>query len=258
MKLTLLEMIQRVLSSVKGEEVDNYDDTAESLVVRDIIKECYYTLISSQDFPELKTLFELNASGDSTKPTLMTMPSGVVGLEWVKYDKIADGETAVSYQPVLYLPMADFIERNDGLDTDDATVGSFTVTTGLSDSIEFYYRNDKAPDYYTSFDDTTVIFDSYDSDVDTTLMKNKTKCYGLKSETWVNSNTYTPNLDAQQFDILLKEAKAMAWAELRQVDNAAARLEARRGKIMAEKKKDRVNYDHKHYYHTQFPNYGRR
>lgn len=258
MKLTLLELIQRVLSSIKGEEVDNYSDTAESLVVRDIVKECYYTLISGQDFPELKTLFELNASGDSTKPTLMTMPSGVVGLEWVKYNKIASGDTAPVYEEVRYLPMVDFIAMNDGLNTDDTTVGSFTVTTGLSDSIEFYYRDDKAPDYYTSFDDTTVIFDSYDSDVDTTLMKTKTKCFGLKSDTWVNSNTYTPNLDAQQFDILLKEAKAMAWQELRQVDNASARSEARRAKIQAEKKKDRVNYNNKSYYHTQYPNYGRK
>ena len=258
MQLTLLELIQRVLSSVKGEEVDNYDDTAESLVVRDIIKECYYTLISGKDFPELKTLFELNASGDSTKPTLMTLPTDVVGLEWVKYNKIADGDTDPRYEYVQYLPLQDFLDRIDGFDLDEDNVLSLTVTTGSSDSIDFKYMNDHAPSYYTSFNDTTLIFDSYDSDVDTTLQKTKTKCYGLKSSTWTNSNSFTLPLDAQQFDILLKEAKAMAWSELRQVDNVPARQEARRGRILAEKKKDRVNYNNKLDYYTRYPNYGRK
>ena len=258
MQLTLLELIQRVLSSVKGEEVDNYDDTAESLVVRDIIKECYYTLISSKDFPELKTLFELNASGDPTKPTLMTMPSDVVGLEWVKYNKILLGNTDASYEYVYYLPMREFLDQIDGYNDDETYIGSFSVTTGSADTIEFKYKSDHAPMYYTSFNDSTLIFDSYDSAIDTTLQKTKTKCYGLKSSTWTNSNNFTLPLDSQQFDILLKEAKAMAWMELRQTENIKAEREARRAKIQAEKKKDRVNYNAKGDYYTRYPDYGRR
>lgn len=258
MKYTLLELIQRILSSIKGEEVNSYDDTAESLVVRDIIKECFYNITSTQDFPELKTLFELTASGDNAKPTLMTLPADVAGLEWVKYNKIADGETAPNFQYVSYLPLADFMEMIHEFDTTDSTVGTFNVTTGSSDTIEFYYRNDGPPMYYTSFDDNTLIFDSYDSAVDTTLQKAKTLCYGLKSTTWTDSNSFTLPLDAQQFNILLKEAKAVAWEELRQTANQTAAMQVRRAKIAAEKKKDRVNYDHKGYYYSKLPNYGRK
>lgn len=258
MQYTLLELIQRVLSSIKGEEVNSYDDTAESLVVRDIIKECYYNLLATQDFPEMKTLFELEASGNNAKPTLMTLPALVVGLEWVKYNKIATGETAPNYQKVHYVPLVDFLEMNHGLSTDESNVGTFSVTTGTNDTIDFYYRDDKAPDYYTSFDDETLIFDSYDSAVDTTLQKTKTLCYGMKSVTWSDTNNFTLPLDAQQFNILLKDAKAMAWEELRQTANASATGQARRARIAAEKKKDRVNYDHKYYYQTKFPNYGRK
>lgn len=258
MKYTLLELIQRILSSIKGEEVNNYNDTAESLVVRDIIKECFYNIIGTQDFPELKTLFELTASGDSSKPTLMTLPSDVVGLEWVKYNAIADGETAASFRYIRYLPLADFVQMMHQLSTDETNVGTFNVTTGSSDSIEFYYRNDKAPEYYTTYDDSTVIFDSYDSVVDTTLQKSKTLCYGLKSGTWTDSNSFTLPLDAQQFNILLKEAKVLAWEELRQSPNQTAAMQVRRAKIAAEKKKDRVNYNHKDYYYSKYPNYGRK
>lgn len=258
MKYTLLELIQRILSSIKGEEVNNYSDTAESLVVRDIVKECYYNIISTQDFPELKTLFELNASGDNAKPTMMTLPSDVVGLEWVKYNKIASGETADRFDYVRYVPLKDFLDMNHAMDEDEDNIGSFTVTTGASDTIDFFFRDDKAPDFYTSFDDNTIVFDSYDSTVDSTLQKTKTLCYGLKGTTWVDSNSFTLPLDAQQFNILLKEAKAMAWEELRQTNNVTATMQARRAKIAAEKKKDRVNYNHKSYYYANYPNYGRK
>ena len=258
MKYTLLQLIQRVLSSIKGEEVNSYDDTAESLVVGDIIKECYYNIISTQDFPELKTLFELTSSGDNTKPTLMYMPTDVIGLEWMKYNKLTLTDTTPNFQYVRYVPLADFMEMVHQFNTSETNVGTFSVTTGLSDNIEFYYRNDKAPDYYTTFDDDTLIFDSYDSGVDTTLQKSKTLCYGLKDGTWEDVNGFIPLLDAQQFNILLKEAKAMAWMELRQTDNAAANSQARKAKIAAEKKKDRVNYDHYGYYNSKYPNYGRK
>lgn len=258
MQYTLLQLIQRILSSIKGEEVNNYDDTAESLVVRDIVKECYYNIISNQDFPELKTLFELTASGDSAKPTLMTIPSDVIGLEWVKYNKIASGETAANFQYVHYKPLEAFLEDMHSLSTDDTDVGSFTVTTGTADSIEFYYRNDRAPAYYTSYNDSTLIFDSYDSTVDTTLTKAKSLGYGLKSTTWVDSNSFTLPIDQQQFNILLKEAKVLAWEELRQTPNQTAAMQARRAKIKAESKKDRANYDHVGYYYSKYPNYGRK
>lgn len=258
MKYTLLELIQRILSSIKGEEVNSYDDTAESLVIRDIIKECYFSIIGNQDFPELKTLFELNASGDSSKPTLMTLPNDVLGLEWIKYDKKALGETAPKFEKVGYLPLSEFISRMHNLSTDDSNVGTFDVTTGSSDDIEFYYENDRPPMYYTSFDDKSIIFDAYDAAVDTTLRKSKTLCYGLKSTIWEDENTFVLPIDAQQYMILLKEAKAIAWEELRQTPNQTAAMQVRKAKIAAEKKKDRVNYDHKEYYYTRYPNYGRK
>lgn len=258
MQYTLLELIQRILSSIKGEEVNSYDDTAESLVIRDIVKECYFNIVATQDFPELKTLFELNASGSNVKPTLMTLPSNVVGLEWVKYNVVKKDETADNYQYVRYLPLQDFLEMNHSLSLNETNVFTMTVSTGSLDEIDFYYKNDQAPSYYTTYDDKTLIFDSYDAAVDSTLRKSKTICYGLKSSVWEDANTFIPPLDAQQFNILLKEAKAMAWEELRQMTNATATLQARRAKIAAEKKKDRVNYNHKSYYHSNYPNYGRK
>ena len=259
MKYTLLELTQRLLSSIKGEEVDSIFDTAESSTIVDIIKECYFNIISNQDFPELKTLFELTASNDPTTPTLMYLPSDVVGLEWVKYNKIASGETAPNFQPVKYVDLAEFVERMHMLKMTESNVGTFSLEPSTGDAIEFYYRNDKAPDYCTSFDDNSIIFDSFDAAIETTFLKrNKPLFYGLKEDSWDSSDSYIPKLDAQQFNILLKESKALAWEELRQQPNQTAAMQVRKAKIAAEKKKDRANYDHTGYYNTRYPNYGRK
>lgn len=258
MQYTLLELIQRILSSIKGEEVNSYDDTAESLVVRDIIKECFYNIISNQDFPEMKSLFELNASGISNKPTFMTMPAPVVGIEWVKYNKATLEDPTARYEYVTYLPFEEFAERMHQLDPSADNVGSYSLDSLAGGTFDVYYQNDKAPDYYTSYDDNTILFDSYDSDVDTTLQTSKSLAYGLLTHTWVDDNNATLPLDAQQYNILIKEAKVMSWMELRQTENQAAAMQARKAKIAAEKKKDKVNYNHKGYYYDKFPNYGRK
>ena len=41
MKMTLLEMTQKVLGSIKGDQVDDVSETEESSLVADIIQECY-------------------------------------------------------------------------------------------------------------------------------------------------------------------------------------------------------------------------
>lgn len=52
MNYTLLDMVQRILEAMESDEVNNYDDTPESLAVANIIKEVYYDIISTLDIPE--------------------------------------------------------------------------------------------------------------------------------------------------------------------------------------------------------------
>lgn len=255
-KYTLLELTQAVLRSIKGEEISDISDTTESLAVVDIIKECYYNLISNTDFPELYTLFELTASGDNNLPVKMSIPSTIAGLEWVKYNWDEDAVNP-NWVTIKYLPLRDFIEMQNMLDLEADEVAEMNLTVG-SDTIQFKYRNDKMPEYFTSIDDTTLIFDSHDVDLDTTLQKSKTMCYGLTEGTFTASNSFTFGIDSQQYDTLLKEAKAMAWQELKSIENTAAMRSARKNRIKAEVKKYRSNYSKGGYYHTLYPNYGRK
>jgi hypothetical protein len=107
-------------------------------------------------------------------------------------------------------------------------------------------------------DDNTLIFDSYDADVDTTLQKSKTVCYGQKTATWTQSGSFTPDLDAEQFSLLLNKAKALAWAELKQADHALARKEMRDQQIHSQRAKLALPHNEAIGYLDTLPNYGRR
>lgn len=257
MRYTLLELTQRVLESIKGEAVDSISDTEESLIVANIVKECYATILAEADIDEAKTLFELNASGDNTKPTLMTLPSDVYTIDWLMYNCIQDGETDPNWVTLQYIPLQEFIVYTNNFNTDESTVSSLTQTVG-TDSIYFKYRNDGAPKYYTAFKGYYILFDSYDSAVDTTLQKTKTQGYGIRPTGWSTTDSFTPDLSAHQFVLLLKEAKSMAWQELKSIDNNKAEREARKLRIRMESNKDKINAKNQGYYYTQLPNYGRR
>ena len=76
MKMTLLEMVQNILSSVESDEVDSIFDTAEALQVAEVIKETYYQLVSNQVIPEHKTIAQLTSAGATAK-VFMKIPDTV-------------------------------------------------------------------------------------------------------------------------------------------------------------------------------------
>lgn len=225
---TLLEYVQAILSSLDSDEVSNYNDTTESTQVAHIVKTVFNDLQARCDLPEHYQLFELTASGDNTKPTLMTKPSDVTSVLWVQYNKLLSGETDPLFQDVQFMPLDDFLRMQDSLKVSDSTVGSWDQTLDASDSITFIYRNDKAPTFYTTWNDSTFIFDSYDSAVDTTLTKTKTRCYGRKDQTFTLSNSFVPFTDRDMCTLLLNEAKVLAFAELKQMGHDVARQWANR------------------------------
>ena len=237
MVYTLLEMVQLILSAMDSDEVNNYNDTVESSQVALLLKACYYDCASDLELPEHEGFFELNASGDAAKPTLMTTPSNVFKVRSIRYNNKLTADTYANYQPVEFIKTMDFIDRQQGLREDTTGVGSMSFTSN-SETFEVLYRTDKMPQFYTTFDDRTYLFDSYDSDEDTTLVKAKTMCEGVVYPTWTMSNSFTPDLNPQQFSYFINKAKDRAFTELKQQQNVNAAGEARKQLISLQKQKN--------------------
>jgi hypothetical protein len=253
MKYTLLEMTQRILGSMGSDEVNSYSDTVESSDVAQIIRETYWYLVGRMDLPANHNVFQLDASGDSTKPVLMTRPSTVLDIDYIKYS--SDDENGdTEFKEIMYLPLNEFLERTLTLKESETNVGEMTLTINSQD-FQFKFRNDLKPTYYTTIDDETIIFDSYDSSVDTTLTSAKTLCYGKLLPTFTMSDTFTPDLDAEQFQLLLNEAKTQAFFELKQVENAQSNERARKSFISTQRTKHSIPSARPAIERT--PNYGR-
>jgi len=238
MKYTLLDLTQTILSSLDSDEINSIDDTVESQQVAKVIRTAYFDIIARGNFPEHYDLFELNASGDNTKPTLMTVPTDVRHIDWLKYNRV-DSDSNPNFTLVKPLPVLEFTNMMHSLLLSESDVGTFNQTIG-SDTIEFYYLDDKEPDYYTIFDDYTVIFDSYNSDLDTTLQKSKTLGFGEKVPTFELTDNFTPDLDEHQFALLLNESKALAFLELKQMAHPMAMDKARKQWINSQRIKSVV------------------
>lgn len=227
MKYTLLEIVQTVLSSMDSDEINSIDDTVESQQVVEVVKTVYDDIISRGDLNSNKTLFNLVASSDPTKPIIMTRPDGIDRIDWIKYDCQKDVDTVPNWTMIDYLPVDNFIDYMHQWNQNYTYIQQFDhLVNGYT--IRFTFRNDISPKYYTSLDDTTIMFDAFDNTVDSTLQSSKTIGYGFRATNFVRSDTFVPELLPQQFQLLLNEAKSLAWAELKQTQHAKAEQSARR------------------------------
>jgi hypothetical protein len=253
-KRTLLEMTQDILSALDSDEVNSINDTVEATQVATIIRRSYDDIVSHLNLPEHYELFQLTASGTPDKPTLMTRPETIDNILWIQYNKIRDDEDDPRIDPVFFLEPEEFLRRNYSLNPSEDNIGSFTHVIG-SNTFTFNFYSDRAPETYTTWDDHTLIFDGYDSEVDTTLQGSKTVCYGQKQSTFTFTDSFTPDLDAQHFSLLFNTALATAFAELKQTENNNAERKARRALISTQKTKKAIL---KQPYIASLPNYGRK
>lgn len=257
MKFTLLELVQTILSAMDSDEVNSIGDTTESQQVATLIKTTYNDIISRANLPEHFDLYELNASLDPNKPTIMHRPNGAQSILWIKYDTRMVDEVDARFNPITYLEPREFIDTVFSYrDQNQNDVIRYEISTPNSSSIEIVGLNNKAPNYWTSWDDELVVFDSYDSAVDGTLMKNKTMVYGEWEPVFLMQDSFVPDLDSRQFSLLLNEAKALAFAELKQTTHERAERTARRAWITLAHQKDDLPAGYSFF--NTVPNYGRK
>lgn len=248
MKMTLLEIVQDILNSMDSDEVNTITETIESDQVAQIVKTSYYELISRRDWAHLKELFELDPSGTSSRPTHMRVPSRIVEVREVKYNKLKSGETRKKYSEVSYMEPEKFLVLSNARNNDESNITVVEDSTG----VELLIKNDVAPTYWTSFDDEYMVFDSYDSAVDTTLQSSKTQCWGIRQPQWTNSDSFTPDLPDDAFPLLLAEAKSVAQFQVRQFADQASAAQARRQRFRMSQKSWTTAKQ------NRYPNYGRK
>jgi len=250
MKYTLLEMVQNILSRLDSDEVDTIAETTESMQVARIIRNTYFNILTRSNLPEHKKLIQLTASGDNAKPVLMVRPDNVQKIDWIKYNIRTLTDTSDRYDYVTILPLSQFLEISDGLSTVGLNIGTMVLN-----GITFTFTNNMKPSFCTVVDDVYIVFDSYDNTVDTTLQTSKTKCFAMTVPTFNLIDTTIPDLDDVQFPLLLNEATAVAFVDLKQQANPKAEQESRRQWVSLQRTKSLTKVPSAF---DSLPHYGRR
>lgn len=247
-KLTVLDMVQDILSDMNSDEVNTITDTLESMQVARIIGSTFHEMMANKNWPHLKKLALLDSSTEVTKPTHMKMPDGIKELHTVYYNKIRNGETKMRLTAIDYVTPDAFLRSSANLNSDNDDVQEVVDFSG----VKILIKNDTGPTCYTSFDDEYLIFDSYDSEVDNTLQSSKTQCHITISPTFVLSDSHIPDLPDEAFPGLLAEAKSTSFARIKQAPDGKSEQQSKRQRSWLSRKSWSAGET------IQFPDYGRK
>lgn len=247
-KSTLLEIVQTILSDMTSDVINSIDDTEEAQQVAQIVKSTYDAMLSNRNWPHTKQLLHLTASTDNLLPTHMWIEDNVKEMISVYYDKKKLGETRLLYQPVKYRDPDEFLRLTNVRNSD----ANNTIIVTDPSGVVVLVLNDKAPSYYTSFDDSTLVFDSFDNTVDSTLQASKTQARAYVTPVFEMVDDYIPNLPEEAFAALIEEATSRAQLKLHQLQDVKSEQEAGRQQRWLSRKAWRVAGG------IRYPNYGRR
>ncbi len=205
MKSELLKLVQDISSSMDGDDIGSINDTFESEQIVTILRTVYRDLITNRNWPHLKKAINLVPYIDADLPTHMKIAEEVKELVLLNYNKQKLETTRLDYQPVTWQENDEFLRRQNALNTDTDKVEVVLDPSG----VQLLIQNNKAPDYYTSFDDDTLVFDSYDNEVDSTLVGSKFQGVAyLMPDTFVEADDFIVDLPQEAFSAYYNEAKS--------------------------------------------------
>lgn len=195
-------------------------------------------------------------------PTLIANITTTIGAGTFSTWNVTGGITATSvpgYKYVTVIPTDQFIDYVNRFNPTDSNVLPYNFSD-ISNRMPYdftfslLYKNDNQPQWCTVINNTYVLFDSYDNTQDSTLQSSKTMVMAQVLPTFQMVDSFIPDLDDNRFPLLLNEAKAMAFYELKQQPHLLADRELKRQWTVTQKTRSVENRPN---YFDQLPNMGR-
>lgn len=222
-RTTLLEFVQEVARATKQNVPSTLSANEFAEDVAYLTRNMYYDMVNLKRVPRASKVIELDASGTSTYPTIMTMPDAGVDLLKISYNKKTSVSARNSFSPVYYRTPQEFLDMTNSR---DSTSSNVTVMTW--EGIDYNIKSDTHPSYFTTLDHDTLIFDSHYSTLDTTLMSSKTQVHvGYVEEFSITDATVIPvNLEVERE--LLAKVIAMTYSEILSAPSPSSERRARK------------------------------
>jgi hypothetical protein len=250
-RLTKLELVQSILNAMDSDYVTSTTETEEAQQVEQILEEVYYEMLTRTDWDFITDIRKLEASGSATPtdtPTTLRVPDKIADIKNLQYDITVTGDANTTIRTLTYMEPVDFLKMlQDRKSGDSNVVAKNHITTGIS----LLLRNDKMPEYWTSFEDEYVVFDSYLASEESYVVYTKSIVTGVLYPDWPATDGLYPELPTQFYPTFLARAKARCMVLLKQMQSPHDEQESRAGmsrlKRLGSKTNDQITK----------PNYGR-
>lgn len=234
-KLTLLRMTQLILSSMDSDEVETITETIESKQVVDVIEESHEEILDRRDWEFMQNQLRQLDDGVGYPATSLDIPSDVTYIQQLRYKDFDTGY----FNLITYLSPIEFVSQTKNRDTTQSNVEAVTINDGVTLAV----YNDRAPRYYTSFDESTIVFDCYDSSNEAAITGANSSVLAEVRPAFTQSDAFIPAWPERMFTLLLHEAKSTCWAQLKQEANPKAEQIARRQYVKLRELERRVKKD---------------
>lgn len=241
MKRTLLEMTQDILNEMDADNVNSISDTVESDQVVNIIKSCYYEMLSNRNWPFMRKLCQMEGVNDLTRPNYLKAPANLKEMVFFRYQVQKTEDDSPLLEDIEYKYPDEFLKLIARRTGDNVKI----VTDYSGSPLPIY--DDRAPQWWTTFDDVHIVTDAYNKVIDDTLQASRTQCMAYLYPTWEMVDDFIPDFPVDAFSALIEEAKSTSFIALKQMANQKAEQKAARQQRWLSRKdwalKGGVRYD---------------
>lgn len=223
-KYTLLEIVQDVHNDLNFDLVNSIGDTTESVRVALIAKSTFFEFINRRDWPHLRKLGKLQSAVNPLEPTQLLLPENLSKIICIHYNKRKSTDNRDKYESVYYQDPAIFLLDSNGIASNQPN----SVLCTTDEGAEYFIRKDRMPTHWTSFDDKTIVFDSYDTNAESSIQGLNTQVSYFRNPTWTHDDLFVPDLPEKAFPGYLAEVKSVASQKIKEVNDSKAEQQATR------------------------------
>lgn len=224
MKYTLLDIVTDILSDLESDPVNSINDTEEGLQVAQIVKTTFQAMMSNRNWPHTAQVVTITPFSDNEHPTHMRVNDEIKSMISLYYDCRRNDDPRLNYRQIKYIDPDAFLRLTNQRNSTDPNTKLVIDPSG----VKLLITTNKPPEYYTSFNDSDMVFDSYDKAVDSTLQSNKFQARAYRFPKFEMIDTHVPDLPEDAFAALIEESKSKAFLRLKSVQDVKAEQESNR------------------------------
>lgn len=198
MPRTLNYTVQRVLEKLNLDPVNSINDTEDSLLVSREAESTFYDMMSRADWPDKIDLVRLTSSASLSRPTELTLEEEVYFIRDLRYDITTPNDDGKRIREVRWVEPEDFLRKVHSRNTQANNVVEVMYKT-----TPIFIIDNAMPTFYTSFDNKTLVLDSYDKSVEDSLQGSKAICYAKVVPNWVQEDDFVIPVQDNYYPVYL-------------------------------------------------------